>query len=84
MRGVVNLMFVAVSLVAVTLFAPAAIEGVGEAVIQTGSLSAAQEENVRAFYDAIFIQIPLVAFFGTLAFAIAWYIRRQVTVNEVR
>jgi len=82
MRGVINLMFVAAFLVAFTIFAPAAIEPVGQAVIDTGSLTTAQTENVRSFYDALFIQVPLVAFFGVLAFGVVWYVRRQITVSQ--
>jgi len=82
MRGVVDVFLVAASLVAFTIIAPAAIEGVGEFVINTGSLSSAQVETVRSFYEAIFVQIPLVAFFGTVAFAVAWYLRQQSTITR--
>lgn len=82
MRGVVNVMLVSVTLVAMMIFAPAAIEPIGETVIDIGSLSEAQEQNVTAFYDAIFVRIPLVAFMGVFAFGVAWYIREQITVTQ--
>jgi len=82
MRAVVNLMFLTVFLVGFSVFAPAAIEPIGQAVIDTGSLTSAQEATIQSFYSAVFVQIPLVAFFGIVAFGVAWYLRRQITIQE--
>lgn len=82
MRGVVDVFLVAVFLVAFSIIAPAAIEGVGEFVIATGTLSEAETQTVRAFYSAILVQVPLVAFFGSIAYAVAWYLRRQSTLTR--
>lgn len=82
MRGVVDAIFVTVFLVGYTIFAPAAIEGVGEAVIDTGTLDASQVAIVESFYRSLFIQVPLVAFFGVIGFAAAWYLRRQATIQQ--
>lgn len=82
MRGIVMVFILVFMLVAYMLFAPAAIEGVGEAVIDVGDLSASEEANIEAFYTALFIRVPLVAFFGTVAIAAAWYIRRQATIRR--
>jgi len=79
-----DLLFAAAVLAAFTLFAPAAIEGVGEFVLATGTLSAEQESIVKDLYRAVFIQVPLVAFFGSLAFGVAFYIRRNVTLQARR
>ena len=82
MRGIVMVFVVVVFLIAYMLFAPAAIEGVGESVKEVGDLSESEEANIDAFYTALFVRIPLVAFFGIVAIAAAWYIRRQLTVTR--
>ena len=76
------LFVVTVFLIGYILFAPAAVEGVGESVIEVGDLSESEEQNIEAFYTALFVRVPLVAFFGIVAIAVAWYIRRQLTVTR--
>ena len=86
MRGVVTVFVVVVALVAFVLFAPAAIEGVGENVkdhlpdTETGSMGEGVIDNL---YTSIFVYIPLVMLFGFGVWAVTWYLRRQRTIGRV-
>lgn len=83
MRGVIAVFLIAVFLVVYMLGAPAAVEGVGEAVKDQPIISDAQAENIDAFYDSLFMWIPLVLMFGMAAWAVVWYVRQQLIIGRV-
>jgi len=82
MRGVINMLVVTFFLVGFTIFAPAALGPLSREVIAVGNLSSSSVQTIDDLNRALNILVPLVAFFGTLAFGVAWYMRDQITINE--
>ncbi len=83
MRGVITVVIVAVFMVMYMLFAPAAVEGPGEAIKDTGKLDSSEESIIDSLYDSLFKWIPLVVLGGMTVWAVAWYLREQLIIGRV-
>lgn len=82
MRGFVTLfMMVLMVIVIIGVVGIPAIEGVGEAVIDTGMIPTEHESTIENIYQSAFVRVPLIAIAGTFVWAVLWYLRRQQTTG---
>ncbi len=83
MHGVVRFALAIFAMAFFVLIAPATMEPVGETVKGNEEIGVINGESIiNDYYQAFFVQIPLVFMGLFFVYGVAWYVRREATIQR--